>query len=121
MRIAILVNSLPQALKIYDETKALAESEPFIILCPVPGESRWLALAKHLARVFLKTGRLKSLRLIFGRRVFLFQKPLDNPKALSRLKRLNLDVGLHKSGNIYREQTIRAFRLGILNSHIGLL
>lgn len=121
MRIAILANSLPQAAKIYDEVKAVPESEPFIILCPAPVESRRLALAKHLARIFLKPGRLKSLRLIFSRRVFLFQKPLDDPRMLSRLKRFNLDVGLHKTGIIYREQTIKAFQLGILNSHIGLL
>jgi methionyl-tRNA formyltransferase len=34
---------------------------------------------------------------------------------------LKLDVGLHKAGVIYRDATIKAFRLGILNPHIGLL
>src|SRR5918911_5392464 len=99
MRIAILANSLPQAAKIYDEIKAVPNCEPFIILCPAPTESPHLALAKHLARIFLKPGRLKSLRLIFTRRVFLFQRPLDDSGMLSRLKRLNLDIGLHKTGN----------------------
>ena len=37
------------------------------------------------------------------------------------LKQLNLDVGLHKAGVIYRDVTIDAFRLGILNHHIGIL
>ena len=48
-------------------------------------------------------------------------KPLDDPRSIVRLKALNLDVGLHKSGVIYRKATINAFRLGILNPHIGIL
>jgi methionyl-tRNA formyltransferase len=50
-----------------------------------------------------------------------FQKPLDDAESLESLSRLHLDLGLHKVGVIYREATIRAFRLGILNPHIGLL
>lgn len=34
---------------------------------------------------------------------------------------MKLDIGLHKSGTIYRESTINCFRLGILNPHIGIL
>src|SRR6185369_15626589 len=44
-----------------------------------------------------------------------------DPKSVATLKKLNLDVGLHKAGVIYREVTINAFRLGILNHHIGIL
>ena len=51
----------------------------------------------------------------------LFSKPLDHPQTLFRLKELNFDIGLHKSGTIYRDSTIRAFKWGILNAHIGLL
>lgn len=121
MRTAILANSLPAALKIYDEVKTVPDCDTFIFLCPAPGESRQMGLLKHLARVFLKRGKMKSLRLIFSRRVFLFQKPLDHRETLERLKALQLDVGLHKAGVIYREATINCFRLGILNSHIGIL
>jgi Formyl transferase len=121
MRAGILANSLPAALRVYDEAAAVPSCEPFIILCPVSEESGGRALVGHLARLFLKPGGRKSLRLIFSRRVFLFQKPLDHPRSLARLKQLNLDVGLHKAGIIYREQTIKAFRLGILNPHIGML
>jgi methionyl-tRNA formyltransferase len=121
MRTAILANSLPAALKIYDEVNALSDCETFIILCPASGESRNKGLFKHLARVFLKKGGLKSLRLVFGRKVFLFENPLDHPETIKRLKALQLDVGLHKAGSIYREATISCFRLGILNPHIGIL
>ncbi len=121
MRTGILANSLPAALKIYDEVNAVPRCDTFILLCPTPGESRQRSLFKHLARVFLKRGGLKSLRLVFGRKVFLFRKPLDHTETLGRLKALQLDVGLHKAGVIYREETINCFRLGILNPHIGML
>jgi len=121
MRAGILANSLPAALRIYDEAKRVADCEPFVILCPVEEESRTRSLARHLARLFLKRGRLKSLRLVFGRHVKLFKQPLDHPQSIARLRKLNLDIGLHKAGVIYRDATIKSFRLGILNPHIGML
>ena len=121
MRAGILAHSLPAALRVYGEAERVAGCEPFVILCPTAGESSSRALFRHLARLFLKRGRLKSLRLVLSRRVFLFKEALDHPRAVERLRTLNLDVGLHKAGVIYREQTINCFRLGILNPHIGLL
>lgn len=121
MRAGILANSLPAALRIYDEAERVADCEPFVLLCPAAGESHARALLSHFARLFLKPGLLKSLRLLTRRRVFLLQQPLDHPESIARLKKLRLDVGLHKAGVIYREQTINCFRLGILNPHIGLL
>jgi methionyl-tRNA formyltransferase len=121
MRAGILANSLPAALRVYDEAKRVAGCEPFVLLCPAAGESPARSLSKHLARLFLKRGRLKSLRLILGRRVFLFRRPLDHPESIARLRNLNFDIGLHKAGSIYRDATIKTFRLGILNPHIGLL
>ena len=121
MRAGILANSLPAALRIYDEVKRVEGCEPFVILCPTAEESRPRSLAGHLARLVLKRGRRKSLRLIFSRRVKLLQRPLDHPRSIARLRELNLDIGLHKAGSIYRDATIKAFRLGILNPHIGLL
>jgi hypothetical protein len=121
MRAGILAHSLPAALPIYDEVERVAGCEPCVILCPAGAESRAGARFRHLARLFVKPRRLKSLRLLAGRRVHLLRYPLDHPQSIARLKQLDLDVGLHKAGVIYREQTINCFRLGILNSHIGLL
>lgn len=121
MRTGILANSIPAALRIYDEVKRVPGCETFILLCPSPEESGGRGLFKHLARLVLKRGGLKSLRLVLGRKVFLFLKPLEHPLTVARLKELKLDVGLHKAGVIYRAPTINAFRLGILNPHIGLL
>jgi methionyl-tRNA formyltransferase len=60
-------------------------------------------------------------RLPFNRRVIFLLKPIDDADSVAQLKKLNLDVGLHKSGVIYRDNTIKAFSLGILNPHIGIL
>lgn len=121
MRTGILANSLPAALKIYDAVKAVPDCQPFILLCRTPAVPIRRERLGHVARLFLKPGRVKSLRLLLGRRVFFFQNALDHPDTLARLRKLNLDVGLHKAGVIYREPTINAFRLGILNPHIGML
>ena len=121
MRIGVLANSLPAALSVYDEARAVSGSQVRVLLFAASGESHLSSLARHLARLFLKPGRWKSLRLIAAHRVCLLREPLSHPETLRRLRELNLDIGLHKSGNIYREATINCFRVGILNAHIGLL
>jgi methionyl-tRNA formyltransferase len=101
--------------------KAVPDCDPFILLCRTEGESRRRNILSHLARLFLKRGGLKSLRLILSRKVVLLSRALDHTDTLERLRKLKLDVGLHKTGVIYREATIKTFRLGILNPHIGIL
>jgi methionyl-tRNA formyltransferase len=120
MRIGILANSLAAARNVYDEAKAAPGSDVFVLLVP-SGNSDANTLMRHLARLVLKPGRWKSLRMIAGRKVVLFRKPLHDSATIARLRELQLDVGLHKSGNIYRRETIECFQLGILNAHIGLL
>jgi methionyl-tRNA formyltransferase len=108
-------------LKVYEELRDAPGLRLYIILCRAPFESRPRFLFKHAARLVTSRGRRASLRLMLARRVFIVQRPLDDPQSLKLLSRLNLDIGLHKVGVIYREATIAAFRLGILNPHIGLL
>jgi methionyl-tRNA formyltransferase len=121
MRIGILANSLPAAQSIYEELKDIPEADTFVLLCPAPNESSGKTVLKHAGRLALKAGRLKSLRRILSDKVVLFDKPLEHPDSLARLKDLKLDIGLHKAGVIYRQPVIEAFRLGILNPHIGIL
>jgi methionyl-tRNA formyltransferase len=121
MRTGILANSLPAALNIYDKLNGLSDFEVFVLLCPVPDESRLRNLLRHVARLVLKPGGWKSLKLIIAGKVVLFQNSLDHSATLKRLGKLGLDVGLHKTGVIYRDATIDTFRLGILNPHIGIL
>jgi len=118
MRIGILANSLPAALSIYREAEELPGTEVHVLLAPVSGNSK---LSVHVARFVAKSGRRQSLSLIGRRALVHFRKPFDHPETISRLKELRLDVGLHKSGNIYRRDTIACFQHGILNAHIGIL
>lgn len=121
LRAGILAGTLPAALRIYDELKAKPGLRLYILLCRAPGEARARFLFKHAARWLTGRGRITALRLLVARRLLFFEKPLDDAESLKTLSRLHLDVGLHKAGVIYRDATIRAFRLGILNPHIGLL
>jgi len=117
MRIGILAHSFSSAFEIY---KAIPGHEVFIILSPSPHRSARTSYLANLARIVLAT--LKgSLQLFATGRLIFLRGPLHDPKSVDTLKKLNLDVGLHKAGVIYRDVTIAAFRLGILNHHIGIL
>jgi methionyl-tRNA formyltransferase len=54
-------------------------------------------------------------------KLIIMRRPLDDSMSIARLRSLQCDVGLHAANVIYREPTISAFRLGILNAHIGIL
>jgi len=51
----------------------------------------------------------------------ILHRPLDDATSIARLRSLQCDVGLHAANVIYRDPTISAFKLGILNAHIGIL
>ena len=117
MRIGILAHSFSSAFEIY---KAVPGHEVFIILSPSPHRSARTSYLANVARIVLTT--LKgSLQLFATGRLIFLRGPLHDPKSVATLKKLSLDVGLHKAGVIYRDVTIDAFRLGILNHHIGIL
>ena len=120
MRIGILANSLPAALKIYEEVSTAPDREVFVLLAPV-GDDKDQRLVTHLARFVAKSGRRESLKLLAKSAVTRFSKPFHHPDTAAQLRKLKLDLGLHKSGSIYRRETLESFRLGILNAHIGLL
>ena len=65
--------------------------------------------------------RPRVLAQLASRRWGISAGGLDGRRARSFLARLEPDVGLHASSVIYRRPVIDAFRLGILNPHIGLL
>ena len=117
MRIGILAHSFSYAFEIY---KAIPDHEVFIILSPSPHRSARTSYLANLARIALTTLQ-GSLQLFATGRLIFLRGPLHDPKSIDTLKKLNLDVGLHKAGVIYRDVTIDAFRLGILNHHIGIL
>jgi len=119
MRIGILAHSFSSAFGIY---QAIRGHDVFIILSPSPHRSARTTYFANLARIFLRTLKnFTPLKLFATGKVIFLHGPLHDPKSVDTLKKLNLDVGLHKAGVIYRDVTIDAFRLGILNHHIGIL
>lgn len=124
MRIAILAHSFSSAFAIYKTVEDTPGHELFIILAPSPHRSSRTSHLANLARLVfasLKGFDSKPLQLLVtGRLVFLGRSFHDEP-SVDTLRKLKLDLGLHKAGVIYRDVTIQAFHLGILNHHIGIL
>ena len=119
MRIGILAHSFSSAFKIY---KAVADGrggDVFIILSPSPHRSARISQLANLARLVLTS--LKGLQLFMTGKVIFLDGSFHDQKSVDTLTKLKLDIGLHKAGVIYRDATINAFRLGILNHHIGIL
>jgi methionyl-tRNA formyltransferase len=120
MRIGILAHSFPAAFTLYQAVKDSPGDEVFIVLSPPPHRSAWTSYLANLFRM-LKTFDPKVLQLFRSRRLVQLRHALDHQRSVETLKKLKLDVGLHKAGVIYRDVTIDVFRLGILNHHIGIL
>ena len=124
MRIGILAHSFSSAFAIYQAVEQVPGHDVFIILSPSPHRS---TLTNHLANLTrlgsasLKGLDSKPLQLLTSGRLIFLRHALHDERSLATLKSLKLDVGLHKTGVIYRDVTIDAFSLGILNHHIGIL
>jgi hypothetical protein len=120
MRIGILATSFRSGLKLFEVLAPLSQDEIYLLVFPSGKEaSFWRRMMLVLSGLLSNPWRLPQL--LCAGRVVLFPEALDHPKTLSKIKELNLDIGLHKSEAIYRDSTINAFKQGILNAHIGLL
>jgi len=122
MRVAVISGSLATGIRIASEVERLPGVEVVIVDCNVRMWSplfRWL---RELALV-LKSFRLarKLWSYASSGKLVILDHPLDESESLERLKSLQCDIGLHAANVIYRQPTIDVFRLGILNSHIGIL
>jgi len=124
MRIGILAHSFSSAFALYKAVADMPGQELFIILSPSPHRSAWTSHLANLARLVLASLKGFDSRplqlLVTGRLVFL-GRSFHDKQSVDTLKKLKLDLGLHKAGVIYRDVTIQAFHLGILNHHIGIL
>lgn len=122
MRIGILAHSFTSAFAIYKAVAEITGHEVFIILSPSPHRSAQSSHLANLARLLLTSLKdFKPLHLFASGRLIFLRGPFHDQQSVETLKKLQLDVGLHKAGVIYRDTTINAFRLGILNHHIGIL
>jgi len=124
MRIGILAHSFSSAFRIFEAVEDSARREVFIILSPSPHRSAWSSRVVNAARLVLlslKGFNSKPIQLLMTGRLVFLRDPFHDKRSVDALVKLKLDVGLHKTGVIYRDATIQAFRLGILNHHIGIL
>lgn len=94
-------------------------------LAAEPGvELRLVVCSRRWPRQLLRIGAgrlLLALRLWRRGTLAFTRRGLDERRTLRRLRAFDADVGLHATDVIYRSDTLAAFRLGILNAHIGLL
>ena len=124
MRTGILAHSFSSAFAIYKAVADLPDQDVFIILSPSPHRSARTSHLANLARLVqtsLEGLDVKPLRFFANGRLIFLRGAFHDQASVDTLKKLDLDVGLHKAGVIYRDATINAFRLGILNHHIGIL
>jgi len=125
MRVAVVAGSIKTGIRIAKEIESLNGADVFVVLCHVGKRSPLLRWSRELLSVLksLKWWTLttKVCSYAWQRRLIILHRPLDDAESIQRLRSLQCDVGLHAANVIYREQTISAFRLGILNAHIGIL
>lgn len=122
MRIGILAHSFSAAWRIYLGFADVPDVEVFTLLSASPGREKLVGRVAYLVQLVRACIKAASLRpLIYSRSVIRLVGGFNDPESVRAIERLSLDVGLHKSGVIYKQPIIKAFRLGILNPHIGLL
>jgi hypothetical protein len=125
MRAAIVAGSIKTGIRLASEIENLPGLDLFVVVCSVGMRSpllRWSREAFSALKSF-QWGAFTAKVHGYARRgkLIILPRPLDDPTSIKRLRSLHCDVGLHAANVIYREPTISAFRLGILNAHIGIL
>jgi methionyl-tRNA formyltransferase len=125
MRVAVLAGSLAAGIRIATAVECVPAADVCIVCCR-PGRRsqfiRWLREVVLAVKSFRRQTDITALwRYARPGKLVILKLALDDPKSLELLKGLQCDVGLHAANLIYRKETIAAFRLGILNAHIGIL
>jgi methionyl-tRNA formyltransferase len=125
MRVAVIAGSISGGIRIAKEIENLLGVDVFVVVCNVGMRSPLLRWSRELllALKSLKRWTLAAKGYSYAQqgRLIILRRPLDDATSIERLRSLQFDVGLHAANVIYRELTISAFRLGILNAHIGIL
>jgi hypothetical protein len=122
MRVAVIAASLIAGIRVAAEVERASAVDISILCCNLEGKPpliRWLG--EFALALRCQTPLTKLWRYARSGKLAILHRPLDHPATVERLRALQYDVGLHTANVIYREPTIAAFRLGILNAHIGIL
>jgi hypothetical protein len=125
MRVAVIAGSISGGFRIAREMETLAGIELFVVVCNVGNRSPLLRWSRELLSALRSfkwwTAATKAYSYAQLGRLIILQRPLDDSTSIERVRALQCDLGLHAANVIYREPMISAFRLGILNAHIGIL
>ena len=125
MKVAVIAGSISAGIRIAEEIEHIPGIDVYVVLCNVGMRSPLLRWSRELLLALgsLKwaTFTAKLCSYVRRGRVFILRRPLEDPTSIQYLRSLQFDVGLHAANVIYREATISAFRMGILNAHIGIL
>src|SRR5262249_21248831 len=124
MRVAVVAGSIAAGMRVAREVEGLPGTEVFVVACDPTNRGLLLRWSREVALLVKSFGRWTPAKLwsyVRARRLVMLRRALDDPSSAERLRSLRCDVGLHAANVIYSERTISAFRLGILNAHIGIL
>jgi hypothetical protein len=125
MRVAVIAGSISGGIRIAKEIENLTGLDVFVVVCNVGKRSPLLRWSRELLLALKSfewgtfTARVYSYSR--KRKLIVLPRPLDDATSIERLRSLQCDIGLHAANVIYHDPTISAFRLGILNAHIGIL
>jgi hypothetical protein len=125
MRIAVIAGSISGGFRIAREIESLPGVDVFVVACNAGKRSLLLRWSREILSALksLPWSALAAMTYRYARqrRLIILHHPLDDRTSIERVRSLQCDVGLHAANVIYREPVIAAFRLGILNAHIGIL
>ncbi len=121
MRVGLLVNSSVEGLRLRELLEPSAERIIYVLIFRKPREQWHWFFFRVIAGIFLKPGRLQRLRALARGRIKILNHRLSHKASHQKIRNAKLDFGIHKSENIYTGGTIRCFKEGILNAHIGSL
>ena len=124
MRVAVIAGSIAGGMRVAREVERVAGVEILVVVCDPAKRGpvqRWLRETALLAKGWRNWTPAQLWKYARRRRLVVLRRALGDPGSTDRVRALRCDVGLHAANVIYSERTIAAFRLGILNAHIGIL
>jgi folate-dependent phosphoribosylglycinamide formyltransferase PurN len=122
-RVLILADNPHVGWRILREVGPISALDVHVLICRQQSQSMLRFPLRQAAGMLMstKTGARGLATSLLRGRWQVTTRVLDDPKVVDWIKQQHFDVGLHGMGVIYRRPVLDAFRLGVLNSHIGLL
>jgi folate-dependent phosphoribosylglycinamide formyltransferase PurN len=121
LRILIIASDIFSAGRVLAPTGKILNVQ-IDILCVDTTQNKWQFLLKILLRGPISFLRYPQLirALLLGRLRF-ESRGLNSLDVQNDIRLREYDIGIHAANMIYKKQHIDLFKLGILNSHVGLL